>query len=52
MKVPVEGKHRYEFSIPPGYLDRNGKIGTQIFGDLIIWKQMLDYAKKKKKDTL
>ena len=44
------GKHRYEFKIPPGYGDLYGKEkkGTQIFGDLIIWKQMLEYSKEKK----
>lgn len=49
IEISVEGKHRYEFKIPPGYGDhfKGEKKGTQIFGDLIIWKQILDYSKDK-----
>lgn len=45
-----EGKLRYEFKIPPGYGDyyNKEKKGTQIFGDLIIWKQILEYSKEVK----
>lgn len=52
LKITLEGKHRYEFKIPPGYEDLKDKIGTQIFGDLIIWKQMLEYAKENKKNIV
>ncbi|MDT0293973.1 PIN-like domain-containing protein [Mesonia ostreae] len=45
MRIVAEGKLRYEFEIPPGYKDLKEKIGTQIFGDLIVWKQILNYAK-------
>ncbi len=50
MEITKEGKHRYEFKIPPGYGDyyKKEKKGTQIFGDLIIWKQILEYSKDKK----
>ncbi len=46
LEITKEGKHRYEFKIPPGYGDKKKK-GTQIFGDLIIWNQILDYSKEK-----
>ncbi|WP_073552915.1 PIN-like domain-containing protein [Elizabethkingia meningoseptica] len=48
MKIIEEGKLRYAYKIPPGYGDLNSgnKKGTQIFGDLIIWKQILDYSKE------
>ncbi|MFZ2285079.1 MAG: PIN-like domain-containing protein [Lutibacter sp.] len=48
--ITEEGKHRYEFKIPPGYgdLQQKDKKGTQIFGDLIIWKQILEFSKEKK----
>lgn len=48
--ITEEGKHRYEFKIPPGYgdLQQKEKKGTQIFGDLIIWKQILEFSKEKK----
>jgi hypothetical protein len=51
MEIVSEGKIRYEFDIPPGYSDSKGqnrKQGFQIFGDLIIWKQIIDFAKEKK----
>jgi len=50
IEITKEGKHRYEFKIPPGYGDlyKNEKKGTQIFGDLIIWKQILEFSKEKK----
>ncbi len=43
-----EGKFRYENEIPPGYKDEEDKIGFQMYGDLILWFQIIDYAKKKK----
>ncbi|NOZ45962.1 MAG: DUF4935 domain-containing protein [Chlorobi bacterium] len=42
-----EGKFRYENEIPPGYKDEDEKIGFQIYGDLILWFQIIDYAKNK-----
>ena len=50
LDITKEGKHRYEFKIPPGYGDSltGNKKGTQIFGDLIIWKQIIEYATEKK----
>jgi|GEM_PF-3519286 len=50
-----EGTKRYELEIPPGYEDLNGsnkKIGISAFGDLIIWKEILEYAKKSKKPII
>jgi len=49
--ITLEGKHRYEHFIPPGYkdLDDKEKKGIQIFGDLILWKQILQYGKEHKK---
>lgn len=54
IEITKEGKHRYEFNIPPGYQDlkKEKKDGTQIFGDLIIWKQILEYAKEKNKSVI
>jgi len=52
MKIVSEGKSRYEFEIPPGYKDLKEKIGTQIFGDLIVWKQILSHAKDKNKNVI
>ncbi len=52
IQITLEGKHRYEFKIPPGYEDQKDKIGLQIFGDLIIWKQILEYAKTTKQNIV
>ena len=52
MEIVAEGKLRYEFEIPPGYKDLKEKEGTQIFGDLIVWKQILSYAKEQNKSVI
>ncbi|MCL2246736.1 MAG: PIN-like domain-containing protein [Lentimicrobiaceae bacterium] len=52
LEITKEGKHRYNFEIPPGYGDSKEKKGFQIFGDLIIWKQILEYSKENKKSIL
>lgn len=49
MKIVEEGNIRYRSKIPPGYEDEKGKSGIQIYGDLIIWKQIIDYAKEVQK---
>ncbi len=41
--IETEGKSRYENCVPPGYLD--SKKDTNIYGDLIIWKEILQFAK-------
>lgn len=52
IEITMEGKHRYEYSVPPGYQDQKDKKGFQIFGDLIIWKQIIEYASKIQKPIL
>jgi hypothetical protein len=54
MQLVAEGKERYEFQIPPGYEDfgKGKKEGTQIFGDLFIWKEIVKHAKTKKKPII
>lgn len=47
--ITKEGDFRYKYQIPPGYMDEKDKTGFDIFGDLIIWKQILDYSKEIKK---
>ncbi len=53
-KITEEGRHRFQFKIPPGYkdLEDTEKIGTQIFGDLIIWKQLIEYSKQIEKPII
>jgi hypothetical protein len=52
MKISLEGRHRYNLSIPPGYKDQEEKKGIQIFGDLIIWKQILEFAKDQSRNIV
>lgn len=54
IEITKEGKHRFEYSIPPGYEDLKDKEkkGTQIFGDLIIWKQIIEFAIETKKPII
>lgn len=47
MKITKEGRFRYDYKIPPGYgayYSSDPKEGIQVFGDLIIWKQILELA--------
>ncbi|WP_044976749.1 PIN domain-containing protein [Ruminococcus sp. HUN007] len=48
-QIKNEGKERYGKSIPPGYKDdkkKNNEIDdNNAYGDLIIWKQIIKYAK-------
>lgn len=51
-QIKKEGKERYEKSIPPGYKDgkkqKDIEDDNNAFGDLIIWKQIIKYAKANK----
>ncbi|WP_421827899.1 PIN-like domain-containing protein [Larkinella sp.] len=47
--ISQEGKFRYELKIPPGYEDLMDKKGLQAFGDLFIWKQIVELATELKK---
>jgi len=46
-KIYQKGKERYDKKIPPGYKD-NAKGELEQFGDLVMWFQIIDYAKKNK----
>lgn len=50
--IAKEGEFRYKEEIPPGYEDAKDKIGLQKYGDLFAWKQILMYAKDKKRDVI
>ena len=52
MAIAKEGDYRYGSSIPPGYEDVDRKVGTQKYGDLIIWKEILRYSKENKKPVI
>lgn len=52
LNICREGKYRYGEQIPPGYEDKADKEGMRKYGDLFIWKQILEYAETTKKDIL
>ncbi|MFA0960610.1 PIN-like domain-containing protein [Roseivirga sp. BDSF3-8] len=52
LEIVKEGQYRYNNQIPPGYGDKNKKSGIQKYADLIIWKQILDFAKETNKPII
>lgn len=44
-QIIAEGNTRFANQTPPGYKDRETKRGMRQYGDLIIWKEILRYAK-------
>lgn len=54
-KIFIEGKNRYDQQIPPGYKDlepKKKKGEIHIYGDFIIWKEIIALAKKDKKEII
>lgn len=50
-EIYKEGKQRYEKDLPPGYEDARGsnkKEGNAIYGDLVLWFQILKHVKASK----
>jgi hypothetical protein len=48
----LEGKRRYAESVPPGYMDQLTKPEPQRYGDLIIWKQLIDYSRHQNRPVM
>ncbi len=54
-KLYVDGKERYGNDIPPGYCDTKGpnkKEGNQVYGDLVVWTEILQKAAGDKKGII
>lgn len=51
-RIMVEGNVRFVNQTPPGYKDRETKRGMRQYGDLIIWKEILRFAKVNNRDIL
>lgn len=51
-----EGEKRYKYLIPPGYIDSKKDeediTKRRKFGDLIVWKEMLQHISNKGKDLI
>lgn len=54
-KIKKEGNERYKKKIPPGFKDANkanSENDNNTYGDFIIWKQIMDYAKANGKNII
>lgn len=49
-EIRIEGEARYKLKVPPGYEDVKDKDDP--YGDLIIWKELIRYAKDKGKGLI
>ncbi|WP_163061159.1 PIN-like domain-containing protein [Bacillus cereus] len=61
-EIEKEGKERYKHEVPPGWKDKNEKQKLnfrtyggiryqQLYGDLIVWNQMIDKVKNEEENT-
>lgn len=50
-EIKKEGDKRYQNQIPPGYKDKK-KPGEDRYGDLLIWKEMIEISKKEGKNIV
>ncbi|MCE0742241.1 PIN-like domain-containing protein [Bacillus sp. G16] len=59
-ELAKEAEQRYKLEIPPGYEDAskkgakfyNGEIILEKYGDYILWKQIIDFAKEKQTNII
>lgn len=51
-KLYKEAEDRYKQSIPPGYKDTKGKDDERKYGDFIVWRQILNFAKKESRPII
>ncbi len=47
-KICSVGIKRYAEKCPPGYMDKKGKHGVDVYGDLIIWNEIIEKSKVEK----
>ena len=50
--IYADGKKRYADKIPPGFMDEKDKQGNDIYGDLVIWKELIAKAKADDKPVI
>ena len=46
--IYIEGRFRYDNRIPPGFKDDNRKSEPDCYGDLVAWKQIIEFADEDK----
>lgn len=47
-----EGRERFRAKVPPGYKDEKDKPGNDAFGDLVIWKELIEKGRADKKPVI
>jgi hypothetical protein len=47
-----EGRERYKVKTPPGFKDEKDKPGNDMFGDLVIWRELIEKSKADKKPMI
>lgn len=47
-----DGENRYKKEIPPGYKDGKKKDGIRKYSDLILWKEIIRFAKEEQKNII
>lgn len=47
-----DGEIRYKNNVPPGFKDSKNKDGVRKYSDLIIWKEIIRYAKANTKNVI
>jgi len=52
LTIYEEGELRYQLQQPPGYMDTKTKKGNDKYGDLVLWLQVIEYAKKEHKPII
>lgn len=52
LNVYGAGELRYRLQQPPGYMDTKIKPGNEKYGDLVLWLQVIEYAKKEHKPII
>jgi len=51
-EIYKEGEERYKTKTPPGFEDEKTKDGNRKYGDLVLWKQIIEIAKNQKKHII
>nr|WP_276510303.1 PIN-like domain-containing protein [Paenibacillus qinlingensis] len=52
LKIYEEGNKRYALSIPPGFKDAVNKEDYRKYGDLVIWKELMEKATEESKPII
>lgn len=51
-QICEEGLNRYKREIPPGYKDAKNKDGIAKYSDLILWKEIIKFAREERRNII